>query len=320
MDAARLMLAGVVIITALTLAVGAPTLSELDQDDEGTGSTGEGSPGDTEAAGGEQGVEVESPSERGETRDQLDPALLIVAGMLLALILGLTLLYGIGPVRILQVLLVVAVLFVVVMTVLSWMGSFDILPIAEDLFNLSEGGQGEDTGGGTDEAAGDGSDGGERGTDTSLAVSVVTLLLLFLTALAGVGMLYRYASRRDSDENGPEDSAPGGEKSIPTESLARSGNETPGVEDPPQENGIYRAWAEMTAMLDIENTHSRTPAEVEEIAVSAGMDRSRVAELTDLFRMVRYGGVTATDQQEQAAARHLERIEETFGQKMGGER
>jgi hypothetical protein len=320
MDAARLMVAGVVIITALTLAVGAPTLTELDQEDEETGSTGEGSPGGTESAGGGDGVEFDSSSEEGQTRDQLDPTLLIVAGMVLALILGLTLLYGIGPVQILQVLLVVAILFVVVITVLSWIGAFDLLQITEDAFNLTEDGSGEDTGGGTDEAAGDGSDGGEQGTDTSFAVSVGTLLLLFLTALSGVGVLYRYTSRSESKEDGPEDSAPGGEESIPTATIAMSGGETPGIEDPPQENRIYRAWAEMTAMLDIENPHSRTPAEVEEVAVSAGMDRSRVAELTALFRMVRYGRGSPTDQQERAATDHLERIEESFEQNAGGER
>jgi len=79
------------------------------------------------------------------------------------------------------------------------------------------------------------------------------------------------------------------------------------------ENEVYRAWREMTGHLDVENPESSTPAEFAAAAESVGMDDAHVAELTDLFREVRYGGAAATDDREQRAIDALRAIESTYG-------
>jgi hypothetical protein len=80
------------------------------------------------------------------------------------------------------------------------------------------------------------------------------------------------------------------------------------------ENEVYRAWAEMTALLDIPNPRSSTPGEFASAAVGAGMDRGDVDELTHLFEAVRYGGESATEDRETRAVTALRRIESTYGE------
>lgn len=55
------------------------------------------------------------------------------------------------------------------------------------------------------------------------------------------------------------------------------------------DNAVYRAWWEMTRLLDVPNPKSATPGEFAEAAVEVGMAREHVAELTTLFEEVRYG-------------------------------
>ena len=79
------------------------------------------------------------------------------------------------------------------------------------------------------------------------------------------------------------------------------------------ENEVYRAWREMTTYLDVENPESSTPAEFAAAAEAVGMDDAHVAELTDLFREVRYGGADANEDREQRAVDALRDIEATYG-------
>ena len=79
------------------------------------------------------------------------------------------------------------------------------------------------------------------------------------------------------------------------------------------ENEVYRAWREMTTHLDVENPESSTPAEFAAAAEAVGMDDAHVAELTDLFREVRYGGADATEDRERRAVDALRDIEATYG-------
>ncbi|WP_439025785.1 DUF4129 domain-containing protein [Haloarchaeobius sp. DT45] len=75
------------------------------------------------------------------------------------------------------------------------------------------------------------------------------------------------------------------------------------------DNEVYRAWREMTTHLDVPDPESSTPAEFADAAIDAGMTREQVAELTDLFEEVRYGGEDATRDRETRAIDALRTIE-----------
>ena len=78
------------------------------------------------------------------------------------------------------------------------------------------------------------------------------------------------------------------------------------------DNEVYRAWIEMTDLLDVRHPDTSTPADFAAAAVDAGMHREDVEELTDLFRSIRYGPDEATDQYERRALEALQRIESTY--------
>ncbi len=78
------------------------------------------------------------------------------------------------------------------------------------------------------------------------------------------------------------------------------------------ENEVFRAWGEMTALLDVPNRRAATPAEFADSAVDAGMDRDDVGDLTTLFEEVRYGGFEATPERERRAVDALRNIEATY--------
>lgn len=78
------------------------------------------------------------------------------------------------------------------------------------------------------------------------------------------------------------------------------------------ENEVFRAWGEMTALLDVPNRRAATPAEFADSAVAAGMDRDDVSALTTLFEEVRYGGFEATSERERRAVDALRNIEDAY--------
>lgn len=78
------------------------------------------------------------------------------------------------------------------------------------------------------------------------------------------------------------------------------------------ENEIYRAWREMTELLDVQRPESNTPGEFAAAAVDAGMDPADVDDLTRLFEDVRYGGDEPTEPTERRAVAILRRIESTY--------
>ncbi|ELZ91917.1 hypothetical protein C440_16434 [Haloferax mucosum ATCC BAA-1512] len=80
------------------------------------------------------------------------------------------------------------------------------------------------------------------------------------------------------------------------------------------ENEVFRAWGEMTALLDVPNRKSATPAEFAEAAVDSGMARDDVTALTTLFEAVRYGGFEATEARERHAVTALRNIESTYAE------
>lgn len=85
------------------------------------------------------------------------------------------------------------------------------------------------------------------------------------------------------------------------------------------DNEVYRAWREMTEHLDVDRPESSTPGEFATAAVAAGMERSDVTELTDVFEEVRYGGLPATTEAEERALAALRGIEHSYAETEEGE-
>ncbi|MFC7213094.1 DUF4129 domain-containing protein [Saliphagus sp. GCM10025334] len=80
------------------------------------------------------------------------------------------------------------------------------------------------------------------------------------------------------------------------------------------DNEIYRAWREMTDLLEVDRPESTTPREFAAVAVDAGLERDHVEELTGLFEAVRYGHEDTTDEREERAVSILRAIESTYGE------
>lgn len=79
----------------------------------------------------------------------------------------------------------------------------------------------------------------------------------------------------------------------------------------PVDNAVYRAWLEMTESLDLEHPETTAPRDFASAATERGFDETAVAELTELFTDVRYGGKRA-ENREARAIEILRRIEETY--------
>lgn len=79
----------------------------------------------------------------------------------------------------------------------------------------------------------------------------------------------------------------------------------------PVDNAVYRAWLEMTRMLDIENPDTAAPRDFAELAVEVGLAEDDVWELTELFNEVRYGGKDPENRGERALE-ILRTIERTY--------
>jgi len=78
------------------------------------------------------------------------------------------------------------------------------------------------------------------------------------------------------------------------------------------DNAVYRAWWEMTSLLQVPRPDSATPGEFADAAVDLGMDEADVAELTELFEEVRYGRRDAASREERAVET-LRSIETMYG-------
>lgn len=70
-------------------------------------------------------------------------------------------------------------------------------------------------------------------------------------------------------------------------------------------NDVYRSWARLREFVDADD--STTPSELAARARAAGAPAAAVAELTDLFQRVRYGGDPATDEAERRAVAAADR-------------
>jgi len=116
---------------------------------------------------------------------------------------------------------------------------------------------------------------------------LAALLVVFATVgLAGLFVLSRRNAALNVDDE-PDTS----ETEPAAEAIGQiAGDAADRIEDETADaNPVYRAWREMTAVLDAENPEATTAGEFAELAVAAGLDADDVAELTRLFEDVRYG-------------------------------
>lgn len=133
-----------------------------------------------------------------------------------------------------------------------------------------------------------------------LAVVVIGLVIVGL-------ILRRYLRRGDSSGTGIADTQ--------ADVGAAAGAAADRIEnraDPSVENAVYDAWYKMTTYLPVEEPETSTPGEFAAAAISAGIDRRDVEELTSLFESVRYGPESATPVTERRAVEILRRIESTY--------
>ncbi|MCU4740247.1 DUF4129 domain-containing protein [Halobacteria archaeon AArc-m2/3/4] len=161
--------------------------------------------------------------------------------------------------------------------------------------------------------------GGEPGEGDGTTDSVPRPLLTLFVALLVVTSIFVGAlvvSSRDSD------SVPG--STIETEPndddnaaavAAAAGRAAERIEssgDEDVDNEVYRAWRDMTRLLEVDRPETSTPREFADAATDAGLAREDVDELTRLFEDTRYGHAETTDEMESRAVSVLRRIEDEY--------
>jgi hypothetical protein len=311
MDRTRLLLLCAIGVTVLALALGAPSLSDLDQQDSGDDGQGEGSPADVPVEQENDGVIVNESgtTEQNSQGDGLSG--IVLFGLLLAALLAVALVFGIGPERVVKGLLVVAVIFVTLGPLLSVIGLSDIPSYIGELTEFVSSGIDEFTGEGTDETSGESDSDGGEGTATSVAVPAGTFLVLLLGVVLGLGLIYRPSSQTDSATDDVVEQVPTDrEVTVPDSFERRSvaeGTQTGQVAD---QTVVYVAWQELTAGMGLEANTPLTPREIEQRAIDAGYDEAMITELTALFRLVRYGDHELTATEENEARDLLEYVRE----------
>ena len=130
-----------------------------------------------------------------------------------------------------------------------------------------------------------------------LLVTLLPAFLLLGSVVAGVRYRRRLATALDAVldrfglgggiANGP----PTGDGSVPAPS-----------------NDVERAWYEMVRRLDLADDRATTPRQVADAAVGAGVDPAVVAQVTDAFEEVRYGGAPVTEERRDRARRGIEQF------------
>lgn len=159
---------------------------------------------------------------------------------------------------------------------------------------------------------GNGSAGGgdpEATTDPTFAPVVAVLGLV----LAVLGTVVAVRRRSDEDDRAPSD---GDGADDVTAAMGRAaGRAAARIEESDDiDNEVYRAWREMTALLDVARPETNTPGEFETAAIDAGMDPADVRELTELFELVRYGEYELDRADERRAVALLDRLETRYSE------
>lgn len=158
------------------------------------------------------------------------------------------------------------------------------------------------------------SEGGSNGESETPVSSPTAVIVLVVIGMLLVGAIaWRLGGQ---DDPLPPDT--GGEVGTEEPAVSAIGQTAGEVADRIEasddvDNQVYRAWKEMTDLLDVEDPDTSTPGEFAEAAIAAGLDRADVTELTRLFEDVRYGDHEATESYEQRAIAVFRRIETQYG-------
>lgn len=308
-----LLAVGLALLAVVALGVAAATLdSAVSLDGGGFG----GPQGDAPSAGDGSGDPDLSPSPGGETSLATQPlcyeslreppAVLLLSGLVLA-VAAVAYRETRSPLAALSVAAAVGVPIWLLWAALTACGS----PSTETEFSF--GVAGPDDGVLPEGAAGGGGAGGSEGAASTPELLFALLVVAALVASVGVLLL----------AGGDDEATPGAgtaaedDPEEPEPDLAAvgrtAGEAADRIESSDADNEVYRAWRDMTAVLDVDRPASSTPAEFAAAAVDAGVDEEPVATLTDAFERVRYGGEDATDDRERRAVEALRRIEERHG-------
>jgi hypothetical protein len=134
--------------------------------------------------------------------------------------------------------------------------------------------------------------------------------VLGLFVVAGAVALFRVTGEDETFEPIEEETP---EEPDASDFAAAAGRAADRIEDAnvPVDNAVYRAWLEMTSMLDIDDPKTTTPRGFAAEAVAVGLGSEDVSELTELFNEVRYGG-QSPEGREDRAVETLRRIEQTY--------
>ena len=182
-----------------------------------------------------------------------------------------------------------------------------VVAVAWELFEpvgSSPGSMGESVAGGGNGESGTGS--GDV-TPTVLTLLLVGIALLGVVLAVGRGLVTRSAS-------GARSGGPGGDDDGTAAIGRAAGRAADRIErGDGTENDVYRAWREMTALLEVSEPETTTPREFASAATDAGLAADDVDELTRLFEDVRYGDYNPTTDREQRAVRVFRRIEAQYG-------
>ncbi|WP_459190697.1 DUF4129 domain-containing protein [Halosimplex sp. J119] len=124
-------------------------------------------------------------------------------------------------------------------------------------------------------------------------------LVVGLVLVGAVGLLYRSMGEEEIVVVEDEDIDDGPDLDQFAEAAGRAADRIE-EHNADVDNAVYRAWVEMTDLLDVDDPEMYTPGEFAETAIALGMAEDHVRELTRLFNEVRYGGRDAADREDQA--------------------
>ena len=151
------------------------------------------------------------------------------------------------------------------------------------------------------------------GEGAASAPQVLFVLVVAVAIVASVATLLFAGGDDEADGEAAADPSTA-EEPPELDAIGRAAGEAADrIESSDADNEVYRAWRDMTDVLDVDRPASSTPAEFATAAVDAGVDEEPVTALTEVFERVRYGGEDATDDRERRAVEALRRIEERYG-------
>lgn len=159
---------------------------------------------------------------------------------------------------------------------------------------------------------GGGLGGGTAGSGGTVRAPLVTFMLFGVVVLGALLVVARSSALRSRLDDRLDDTD--GDTDPETEAIGRAaGRAADRIEDGEDfDNDIYRAWQEMTSLLDVSRPDATTPREFSAAAVDAGMASDDVRELTRLFEDVRYGDDSPTPSRERRAVRVFRRLETEY--------